>query len=103
MGLRGDLCPLATPWVNCVEDTPRYSVVLPMDRTGAKYTPLSHAIMGGQEICLRRRDGWMPKQADIGSKKLANVTLSGWVNWLLQRDDVGSCTKNRKDLKGRGE
>ena len=28
MGLRGDLCPLALPWVNCVEDTPRYSVVL---------------------------------------------------------------------------
>ena len=30
MGLRGDLCPLTLPWGNCVEDTPRYSVVLPM-------------------------------------------------------------------------
>ncbi len=30
----------------------------------------------------------MPKQADIGSKKLASINLTGWVNWLLQREDV---------------
>lgn len=30
----------------------------------------------------------MPKPADIGGKKLANVDLSAWVKWLLQREDV---------------